>query len=63
MKTSELRSKTVDELNDQLKSQLEEQFKYRMQQSTGQLAQTHLLKLARKNVARIKTILKEKAGA
>lgn len=63
MKTSELRNKTVEELNGQLRSQLEDQFKYRMQLSTGQLAQTHLLKLARANVARIKTILKEKAGA
>lgn len=63
MKTSDLKSKSIDELGVQLKSQLDDQFKYRMQKSTGQLAQTHLLKQARKNIARIKTLLKEKAGA
>jgi large subunit ribosomal protein L16 len=40
-----------------------EQFNMRMQASTGQLAQTHTLKQVRRDVARIKTVLTEKAGA
>ncbi|MAY40660.1 MULTISPECIES: 50S ribosomal protein L29 [Gammaproteobacteria] len=62
MKAIELREKSVDELNAQLLQLLEEQFKLRMQESTGQLAQTHLLKQTRREIARIKTVLQEKAG-
>ena len=62
MKAIELREKSVDELNAQLLQLLEEQFKLRMQESTGQLAQTHLLKQTRQEIARIKTVLQEKAG-
>ena len=60
MKASELREKSVEELNGELLSQLEAQFKLRMQASTGQLNQTHLLKQARRDIARIKTILGQK---
>ena len=62
MKATELREKSVEELNAELLSILEEQFKLRMQASSGQQVQTHLFKESRRNVARIKTILKEKAG-
>ncbi len=62
MKATELREKTVEELNAELLSTLEEQFKLRMQASSGQQVQTHLFKQTRRDVARIKTILKEKAG-
>ena len=62
MKATELREKSVDELNSQLLKLLEEQFKLRVQSSTGQLGQTHLLKQARKDIARVKTVLREKAG-
>ena len=62
MKTQELRDKSVEELNGELLTQLESQFKLRMQASTGQLTQTHLLKQARRDIARIKTVLKQKAG-
>ncbi len=62
MKASELREKSVEELNAELLSTLEEQFKLRMQASSGQQVQTHLFKQSRRNVARIKTILNEKAG-
>lgn len=62
MKASELREKSVDELQAELTSTLEEQFKLRMQAASGQQVQTHLFKETRRNVARIKTILKEKAG-
>ncbi|NIB44493.1 50S ribosomal protein L29 [Pseudomaricurvus alkylphenolicus] len=62
MKAQELREKSVEELNAELLKQLEEQFKLRMQASTGQLNQTHLLKQTRRDIARIKTVLNQKAG-
>ncbi len=62
MKAQELNEKTVEELNGALIAQLQEQFKLRMQKSTGQLNETHLLKQTRRNIARIKTVLKQKAG-
>ena len=62
MKASELREKSSEDLNKQLLTLREEQFKLRMQQSTGQLGQTHLLKQNQRDIARVKTVLKEKAG-
>lgn len=62
MKAQELREKSVEDLNGELIKQLEEQFKLRMQASTGQLNQSHLLKEVRRNIARIKTVLNQKAG-
>ncbi|MDP2561971.1 50S ribosomal protein L29 [Psychrobium sp. 1_MG-2023] len=63
MNTVELREKSVEELNTALLELLREQFNLRMQNSTGQLAQTHLLKNVRRDIARVKTILNQKAGA
>jgi large subunit ribosomal protein L29 len=62
MKTQELRGKSVDELNAELQKALAEQFKLRVQKATGQLAQTHLLKQSRRQIARVKTVLNQKAG-
>lgn len=62
MKAEDLRSKSNDELKEELVKQLEEQFKLRMQKTTGQLNQTHLLKQSRRDIARIKTMLRENAG-
>jgi large subunit ribosomal protein L29 len=62
MKASELRDKSVDELSKQLLTLREEQFKLRMQKSTGQLGQTHLLQQNQRDIARVKTVLGEKAG-
>ena len=63
MKASELREKSVDELNEELLSTLKEQFALRMQRATGQLARPSDMKVARRKIARIKTILAEmKAG-
>ncbi len=61
MKAKELSDKSVEELNEELLSQLDAQFKLRMQQSTGQVNQTHLLKQTRRDIARIKTVLRQKA--
>ena len=63
MKAAELREKSVEELNAELLKLREEQFKLRMQQSTGQLGQTHLLKENKQDIARVKTVLTaKKAG-
>lgn len=63
MKAKELREKSVEELNTELLNLLREQFNLRMQSAGGQLQQSHLLKQVRRNVARVKTLLTEKAGA
>ena len=63
MKAKELREKSVEELNTELLNLLREQFNLRMQTASGQLQQTHLLKQVRRDVARVKTLLTEKAGA
>jgi len=60
MKAADLREKSVEELNAELLKLREEQFKWRMQQSTGQLGQSHLLKDTKKDIARVKTVLAEK---
>ena len=61
MKASEIRSKSVDELQKELNAQLEKQFKQRMKKATGQLEQSHSLREIRRDIARIKTVLNEKA--
>ena len=63
MKADELRQKTSDELVEALNAELKEQFKLRMQKSSGEFNQTHLLKLSRRNVAKIKTVMTEKTAA
>jgi large subunit ribosomal protein L29 len=62
MKANELRGKSAEDLNKQLLTLREEQFKLRMQKSTGQLGQTHLLQQNQRDIARVKTVLNEKAG-
>ena len=60
MKASELREKSVEELQTNLQELYKNQFNYRMQKGTGQLAQVHLLGDTKKDIARIKTIITEK---
>jgi large subunit ribosomal protein L29 len=62
MKANELRDKSVEDLNKELLELTREKFNLRMQQGTGQLTQPHQIKAARRNIARVKTILNEKAG-
>ncbi|MCA6063010.1 50S ribosomal protein L29 [Thalassolituus marinus] len=62
MKASELNTKSVAELQSQLEELLGEQFKLRMQKATGQLGQTHLVRQTRRDIARVKTVLAQKAG-
>jgi large subunit ribosomal protein L29 len=63
MKASELRDKSVEDLNKDLLTLREEQFKLRMQKSTGQLGQSHLLQQNQRDIARVRTVLTQKAGS
>lgn len=62
MKATDLREKSADELNDELLALRREQFNLRMQRATGQLAQTHQFGRIRRDIARIKTVLKTVHG-
>ncbi|PAV01522.1 50S ribosomal protein L29 [Arsenophonus sp. ENCA] len=63
MKAKGLREKSVEELDTELLNLLREQFNLSMQAASGQLQQSHLLKQVRRDIARVKTLLTEKAGA
>ena len=62
MKAAELRSKSVEALNDDLETLLKEQFEARMKNATGQLSRNHVFKEIRRNIARVKTLIHEKQG-
>lgn len=62
MKAQELKSKTPDQLRDQLVALKKEAFNLRFQQATGQLENTARMNAVRKDVARIKTVLNQKAA-
>jgi large subunit ribosomal protein L29 len=62
MKPSELRAKNGDELQKELEGLLRAQFGLRMQLATQQLSNTSQLKKVKHDIARVRTILKEKAG-
>ena len=60
MDAKQLRSKSDQELRDELNALLKEQFNLRMQKAIGQAARTDQFTKVRKNIARIKTVLNEK---
>ncbi len=60
MKAAELREKSRQDLLALLWEELRAQFNLRMQKGTGQLGTPSEIKNTRRNIARIKTILKEK---
>jgi len=60
---TELRNKSVKELSEVLVGLQKDQFNFRMQQSTGQLSQSHLLSGVKKDIARVKTLIGEKTGS
>ncbi len=62
MTAQELRDKSVDELGEELLRLRKEEFSLRMQFASGQLGQTHLVGEARRDIARVKTVMKEKAN-
>lgn len=57
---TEMRGKSVEELQSALQDLYKDQFTYRMQNATGQLGQVHLLGEVRKDIARVKTLINEK---
>ncbi|WP_227816679.1 50S ribosomal protein L29 [Nitrogeniibacter aestuarii] len=61
MKASELRAKSVEELNTELLELLKAQFSLRMQHATQQLNNTSQLGKVRRDIARVRTLLREKA--
>jgi large subunit ribosomal protein L29 len=62
-KIADLRSQTNDQLGDQLLSLKKEQFNLRFQRATGQLENTGRVNQVRKEIARIMTVSRQKAGA
>ena len=63
MKASELRNKKPDELNNELIELRRAQFSLRMQAATQQLNKPDQIQKTRRDIARVKTILAEKAKA
>ena len=60
VKTKDLRSMSLDELEAKLKKKKKEQFNLRVQQSTGQLQNTAVLRSVRREVAKINTLIAER---
>jgi len=63
MKAEEIRAKSGDELKDELIQLRKEAFNLRFQQASGQLQNTARVRQVRRDIARIKTILRSKAQA
>jgi len=61
MNAQELRDKTPDQLRDELVNLKKEAFNLRFQQATGQLENTARMRQVRRDAARVKTVLNEKA--
>jgi len=61
MKASELRTKSVDELKKELLDLLKAQFGMRMQLATQQLSNTSQMSKVRRDIARVRTLIREKA--
>lgn len=62
MKASELRNKDTAELRKELESLLKAQFSLRMQVATQQLSNTSQLGKVRRDIARVRTVMRQQAG-
>jgi large subunit ribosomal protein L29 len=62
MKSEDVRAMTPDQLTDQLLQLKKEQFNLRFQAATGQMEKTHRVDQVRKDIARIKTVQRQKAA-
>ena len=62
MNASELREKSIGELETELLALLREQFNLRMQRGSGQLPRPPQFRQVRRNIARVKTVISEKRG-
>ena len=63
MKAKDIRQMTAEQINDEIVKLRREQFNLRMQAATGQGAKPDQHGKVRKNIARLKTILREREGA
>jgi large subunit ribosomal protein L29 len=63
MKASELRAKDPEALNKELAELLRAHFSLRMQHGTQQMSNTSQLRKTRRDIARVRTVLKEKAAS
>ena len=63
MNAKELHDKTPDQLRDELVNLKKESFNLHFQQATGQLENSARLKTVKRDVARVKTVLNQKAAA
>lgn len=63
MKATDVRLMTNDQLNDKLADLKKEQFNLRFQKATGQLENTARVRQVRRDIARIKTMISEKAAS
>jgi len=62
IKAADVRAKSEDQLKEQLSALKKEQFNLRFQQATNQLEKTNRVREVRRNIAQIRTILREKAA-
>jgi len=60
---SDIRTMSADQMNDELVNLKKEQFNLRFQRATGQLENTGRVKQVRRDIARIMTVSRQKAGA
>ena len=63
MKASDLKTKSVDELTDELLRLKKEQFNLRFQKATGQLEKTQRIREVRRDIARVKTVATQRRAA
>ena len=63
MKAEDMKTKTPEQLREQLVALKKEAFNLRFQQATGQLENTARIKVVRRDAARVKTVLQQKAAA
>jgi large subunit ribosomal protein L29 len=63
MKASDVRAMTVDQLDDEIVKLKKEQFNLRFQRATGQLENTSRVRQVRRDIARMKTIARDKRAA
>ncbi len=63
MKASQVNDMTIDQLNDELVKLKKEQFNMRFQAASGQLENTARVRQVRRDIARVKTLAREKSAA
>lgn len=63
MKTDDIRAMTIDQIDDEVLKLKKEQFNLRFQRATGQLENTARVREVRRDIARLKTVARQKRGA